>query len=110
MEHTTPRPWRICDYGVGFEIEAMVDGHWCTVAQAQQLRSNDRDTNHCERKANARFIVLAVNSFEAMRDALEAILAHVENMELDRKGNQCTLCHTYRQIGHDALALAKEQP
>lgn len=40
-------------------------------------------------------------------EALEKIIEHVENMDAPRQGNQCTLCHTYRMIGHDAIAKVR---
>jgi len=41
-----------------------------------------------------------------MYAALKEILEHVEDMNIKRIGTQCTLCHTYRMIGHRALAKA----
>lgn len=47
---------------------------------------------------------------QALAEALEQIVDHVEDMDLERKDLQCTLCHTYRMIGHKALdAYEKEQ-
>ena len=40
--------------------------------------------------------------------ALKSILAHVEDMDVERlPRNQCTLCHTYRMIGHAAITKAE---
>lgn len=35
---------------------------------------------------------------------LRVILEHVEDNNIVRQGNQCTLCHTYRMKGWQALA------
>ena len=48
-------------------------------------------------------------AFVAMKDALREILEHVEDMQVDRVGSQCTLCHTFRKLGHAALALAQKE-
>lgn len=42
----------------------------------------------------------------AMYEAIKVVLAHVENENLPRVDNQCTLCFTHRKILRDALALA----
>ncbi len=43
-------------------------------------------------------------------EALKLILKHVEDSDVDRVGSQCTLCHTYRMIGHEAIAKAEGRP
>ena len=48
-------------------------------------------------------------AFVAMKDALREILEHVEDMQIARVGSQCTLCHTFRKLGHAALALAQKE-
>ena len=48
-------------------------------------------------------------AFVAMKDALREILEHVEDMQVDRVGSQCTLCHTFRMLGHAALKLAQKE-
>lgn len=40
---------------------------------------------------------------EKMRAAIEQVLAHVENPDIPRVQNQCTLCHTYRTILRESL-------
>lgn len=48
----------------------------------------------------------ALNSTTRMREAIETVLAHVENMDVARVGNQCTLCFSHRKLLRDALAEA----
>lgn len=48
-------------------------------------------------------------AFVAMREALREILDHVEDMNIERVGSQCTLCHTFRMIGHSALTQAEKE-
>lgn len=55
-----------------------------------------------EQWANARLCAAAPD----LLDALEQILAHVEDMDLERVKNQCTLCHSYRTLGHAAISKA----
>lgn len=44
-----------------------------------------------------------------MFEALAKILNHVEDMKVERMPpSQCTLCHTFRMIGHEALAAGRE--
>jgi predicted adenine nucleotide alpha hydrolase (AANH) superfamily ATPase len=73
------------------------------VAEVAQDETYDEAADVAEAEANAHLIAAAPELFEA----LTKILKHVEDMELERKGNQCTLCHTYRMIGHAALAKAE---
>ncbi len=40
-------------------------------------------------------------------EALKKILAHVEDMGAARVGSQCTLCFSYRMMGHTAVAKAE---
>ena len=53
----------------------------------------------------------AIMTLEADRDtllkALKEIIGHVEDNS-PRVGNQCTLCHTYRMIGHDAISQVED--
>jgi hypothetical protein len=65
----TPGPWRISESGIGFEVEAVIDGHQHTIAQSQQLRSTDRDTIHVERKANAVIMAAAPDLLAALEVA-----------------------------------------
>jgi hypothetical protein len=57
--------------------------------------------------ANAQLMRAAPDLYKALSE----ILAHVENMDLERiPPTQCTLCHTFRMLGHNALAKALGQP
>lgn len=47
---------------------------------------------------------LAMADRELLLSVLKEILDHVEDSSAERIGNQCTLCHTYRMKGHDAIA------
>lgn len=47
-------------------------------------------------------------TFEVVADALDRILQHVEEDSFLRIGNQCTLCYTFRTMGHAALARAQQ--
>jgi hypothetical protein len=54
-------------------------------------------------KANAHLISAAPD----MHEALKAIIEHVENEDVKRIGNQCTLCHSYRMMIHNVIAKAE---
>ncbi|HEY9462835.1 MAG TPA: hypothetical protein VIR54_07080 [Vicinamibacterales bacterium] len=41
---------------------------------------------------------------EAMAEAMQRVLAHVEDESADRIENQCTLCYSYRKLLRDRLA------
>lgn len=45
-----------------------------------------------------------------LREVIQEILDHVENPGIERVGNQCTLCYTYRCKARAALANTKETP
>jgi hypothetical protein len=40
--------------------------------------------------------------------ALKSILDHVENENIDRIGPQCTLCYSYRAMGHAVLEEVRD--
>ena len=40
----------------------------------------------------------------ALVEAARRLLAHVEDMDLPRVREECTVCHSHRQPLHDALA------
>ena len=106
MRKHTPIPWAISDVGIGFEIEALVDGKLSIIAQTQQLRPNDRDVNHTERKANAAFIVRAVNSHDALVAALKELLEEhcCDDGSYDGTTRECEVCRP----AHAALKAAGE--
>jgi ethanolamine utilization microcompartment shell protein EutS len=54
------------EWGAIGSIAALIDGKDACIAQTQQLRISDRQTNHMERVANAAFIVEAVNAHESL--------------------------------------------
>ena len=44
----------------------------------------------------------------ALLAALKQIIGHVEDTSVDRQPpSMCTLCHTYRMIGHEAIDAAE---
>jgi hypothetical protein len=47
------------------------------------------------------------NSHAVMLRTLKSVIAHVECRDLDRVGSQCTLCHTYRTMIHNAIEVAE---
>ena len=97
MNHT-PTPWKVSEIGVGFEISALIDGKLEVVAQTQQLHPFDRDSQHSERKANARYIVLAVNHHEELVRALKAIV-DPDDCSLDHHG-YCQMHGGTKPCGH----------
>lgn len=54
-------------------------------------------------KANAQLTASAPELLAACK----TVLAHVEDMDAPRVGNQCTLCHTHRKILREAIAKAE---
>jgi hypothetical protein len=47
------------------------------------------------------------NAAPELLDACKAVLEHVENMDIARLGQYCTLCKTYRDILRAAIAKAE---
>jgi hypothetical protein len=65
------------------------------------------------RASTTALIETLVSERTRMRTAITEVLAHVESPDLERVGNQCTLCFTYRAKLRDALTaltVSKEQP
>lgn len=101
MAKHTPGPWRVMPDSLG-TIETVTGT--IAVGQTFDIVSPLVDGKHEERMANARLIAAAPR----LLDALEKILAHAESTDIERmQPYQCTLCHTYRMIGHAAIAAAK---
>lgn len=77
------------------------------IVEAMVLCGADRELLESCAKATWTLDPLMASAPELLA-ALKTILEHVEDMDLERLGgNQCTLCHTYRMIGHDAIARAE---
>lgn len=91
----TPGPWR--QNGLFIEGGSRPDQRICYAYGAYT------DCADAEAKANARLIAAAPELLEALRE----ILAHVESDTTQLIAGQCTLCHTYRIIGHAAIAKAE---
>lgn len=71
-EQISPLPWRVNDdYGTIGTIDC-ADGR--QVAQAQQAQPRDKDMQQVERRANAAFIVRAVNSHDALVESVKRLL------------------------------------
>lgn len=69
MSKHTPTPWEVVPDTLG-TIRAF---NGVDVAQAQQVRPDERMTKHAERLANAAYIVRAVNAHEGLAEALRLI-------------------------------------
>ncbi len=41
-------------------------------------------------------------------EVAKRVLAHVENEDIIRIDNQCTLCHSFRMLLHDAIEKIEE--
>jgi hypothetical protein len=67
----TPTPWKISQIGVGFEVES-ADG--ACLAQAQMISPEDVRAGSITRKANAVFIVEAVNAHAKLVSEREMLL------------------------------------
>ena len=52
----------------------------------------------------------ALEVMETAERALGDILDHVEDLDVERINNECTLCHTYRSKGYAALAALRRLP
>ena len=74
---TAPLPWKAVDRGIGWEVH--VSGTlecWCSEKKCGgEVNEGFRGTMS---EADARFVVLAVNSHDALRDALRDLLETVE--------------------------------
>lgn len=70
-----------------------------TLVEIGHFSGNGRD----EDEANARLAAAAPDLLEA----LEAVLAHVEDEDAPRVGAQCTLCKTYRDLIRFVIEKAK---
>ena len=70
-----------------------------TLVEIGYFSGNGRE----EDEVNARLAAAAPGLLEA----LEAVLAHVEDEDAPRVGAQCTLCKTYRDLVRFAIEKAK---
>ena len=98
MAEHTPGPWEAVENG----------GRLATDVFAGDLQIADCDWPQGELdgvtlESNARLIAAAPSLLAALKE----VLAHVEDMDAPRVGNQCTLCHTYREIVRAAIARAE---
>jgi hypothetical protein len=59
-------------------------------------------------KREARIIELKAQNKELAK-TLREILEHVEDINVMRQASECTLCHTYRMKGWQALADYEEK-
>jgi len=100
--NATPRPWKMQEDGTTYKRWNIVseDTAWGLIAHIRGPRT------HPEVSENAKLIVRAVNSFDAMREALEAVAHEWERTEcpLDHLGPQAP--DWIRRV-KTALALAK---
>lgn len=100
-DKTTLRPWVLLirdEYGGWAEISAKGKEAIAEVACAQGQPFTEEDA------ANARLIVRAVNSHDALVAALKIALPHLAGQNWANKGN-----NPYTQA-RDALALAEAKP
>ena len=114
----TKRPWTVdlskIEYGhTGFPIRgqdgyeiARVPIYYCSSSKtAEQTADNPKNKTV---RANAALIVAAVNSYEALRDALQSALKHLPstcNCNTRQETNNCLKC---RVINALELAEGKE--
>lgn len=78
--------------------------HYCGIHNPAKVRermakSNEKWNKDCDKRRMER-------AAPELYEALKAILDHVEDMNVERVSSQCTLCHTFRMMGHAALAAA----
>lgn len=79
MKHT-PGPWIVPDDGT---IGTVADSQGRVVAQAQQVTSADRHTDHAERRANAQLIAAAPELLEACKKTITWLAFNAGRMEAD---------------------------
>lgn len=105
----TPTPWATSSQGYLFQrdYDPLKSPGFIRLRSAWAEGAWDGDETAAE---NATFVAQAVNSYEAMRSALQRVLDYVEDETATRVLNQCTLCFTYRKIVRDALAIADASP
>lgn len=72
------------------------------VAQAQQMTSDDRNTDHQERRANARLLAAAPEMYEAIGDLILALCAGA--------GQGMTEVKRSKAIAKGRAAIEKVQP
>lgn len=94
MAHT-PTPWNVRDSEIYTEPEntiAIDAGALCVAG----VVGDDATA-----EANARLIVRAVNAFEPMREALEALVSLSHFVEVDQACWYCTECDNEAAIGQE---------
>lgn len=97
MDNTTPRPWK---WETGSKtIRSVPANYW--------LATMDSWDGQVNNDANAELIVTAVNSFDAMREALIAAQSEIGRMRQEMFGNNTQGPVQYRITA--ALALAQGQ-
>ncbi len=82
----TPTPWHLRDGATNGEVHVCAPGRTIAVCDA-------RPPNECE--ANAEFIVKAVNSYDDMLEALEALVKYVDALNDVSDEGGLTLCDEY---------------
>jgi hypothetical protein len=93
----TPTPWVVNGFGGDFNLIARMDGHGVAISATAPLGEELED---------ARFIVLAVNSHEALVEALERLMEDYEAISGDGFGCCGDLPPAYVKA-RSALSLAK---
>jgi hypothetical protein len=100
LKKAGPRPWRVG--GKNGVIVYAADGH--AIADTQVFHEH----HEAEQEEHSELIVRAVNSFEAMRDALKALYEHCEMVHRHWGENyNREQAEAARKAGRAALALAE---
>lgn len=77
MKHT-PTPWKLESYLVG---QIVNEDESKMIARAGRVNSYESDPDQIERKANAAFIVRAVNSHQQLVEAIKGLMEYASLIE-----------------------------
>lgn len=101
--NATKRPWKMQEDGTTYKRWNIVseDPTWGLIAHIRGPRT------HPEVSENAKLIVRAVNSYDAMREALENLLGVQPAQPADRRSAESRILWDTIEKAKAALALAK---
>lgn len=103
--NATPRPWKHSAYlETNKDYPDRLCGHYVEGPRGEGYVAYMMPNTRGVEEINAALIVRAVNSFDAMREALEEIIRNVEPWKT--ADNMAGRLH---EIASNALALAKEE-
>lgn len=105
MTHLLPLPWKV-EPRTGYDV---LDANGHLVANCGGWQESHNPDQHATKQANARLIVQAVNSHEALVEALRRIAAGETGPNAGEVGADLSQAYHAQGIALAALALAEEE-